>query len=102
MLDYNEIEILVEALNSWIEKDKGSKIFSTMMEDMLIKNVSPAAREKAKQEIKKYHDDMQREERERHRKATMLKAKLFQLQEKIMDKKSKLTIEDFIEDKVTG
>lgn len=97
MLNYDELEILMEALDSWMIKDRAGNLISSLFDKLLARDVDDDKKKKIDQEIEENSKRMIQDEKDRGRKTIIIKAKLIQLQEKLLDGKSELTIKDIID-----
>ena len=81
-LTYEECDILIDALDEWIEKGQTSEILGDIFTGIFEDEMPEGAREEMKQ--KRQHEKMQRQEQKRTRKkqAAKLKAKLYTIQDK--------------------
>lgn len=78
-LTEEEINILIEAMDSWISKDSTGEFMSEILGALLTDKMTDEGKEKLKQDrhIEKIKRDQSR--REREEKAILMKAKLIQI-----------------------
>jgi len=87
-LEEKEVAILVEALDAWVSKDLSGFMMSSLLGGLLNKD-DPEARKK---ELEREKVKLENDTESRKKKAIILKAKLFQYQELLMDEKSNKTV----------
>ena len=88
-----DLEVLIEAMDSWVMGGLASLMTSSLMKSCLVRN-DPVAQEKFMQEQRREQEKYDRAVQGRKRTATLLKAKLIMMQEKVMDSPSGLSFEE--------
>ena len=79
-----DYEILIAALDAWVTSENEGLLFKSLIGAMLVKD-NPDARERMDRELETMKDKADQKKHQKERTATLLKAKLILLQQKLMD-----------------
>ena len=79
-----EIEILIEAVDAWVDKDFGHSIMTDMLTMVMSDGATPEMKEKMKQTKEEEHNKAKQEKSLRKEQAIMLKAKLLKARDTIV------------------
>lgn len=82
-----EVNVLIEAVDAWVDKDFGHSIMTDMITMMLSDGASPEAKEKIKRTKEDERNKAKQEKTLRKEQAIMLKAKLLKIRDKIVASK---------------
>jgi hypothetical protein len=79
-----EIEILIEAIDEWVNKDFGGNIISELLSMAFSDGASPETKEKMKRQKEEEHQKSMQEKQLRKEQAIILKAKLLKTKDSIV------------------
>lgn len=82
-----EIEILIEAVDEWVNKDFGGNLMSDLLSMALLDGASPERKEKMKREKEEEHQKSKHAKQLRKEQAIILKAKLLKTRDSIVASK---------------